>query len=94
MKIRQYARRFLREWPPVWTNMGRDRKLLRGELGVLTDAYSNNQAESAIFIVIRFRAEKFIGALLFTDCSFRTRILSLLQANTGRSIREIGDLEV
>jgi hypothetical protein len=94
MKLRQYARRILREWPPVWTGMGRDRKLLRGEVGVLTDAYSNNQAESAIFVVIRFRAEKFIGALLFTDCSCRTRILSLLQANAGRSIREIGDLEV
>jgi hypothetical protein len=74
--------------------MRRDRKLLTGEVGVLTDAYSNNQAENAIFVVIRFRAEKFFGALLFTDCSCRTQILSLLQANAGRSIREIGDLEV
>jgi hypothetical protein len=94
MKLRQYARRFLRNWPPVWIAMGRERKRIRGEVGVLTEAYSNNQAESAIFIVIRFRAESFIGVLLFSDCSWRTRILSLLQANAGRSMQEIGDLEV
>ena len=94
MKVRDIALRKIQTWPPVWTGLGRDRKVLRGEVGVLADAYSNNEAETAIFLVIRFRAQKFLGALLFNDCSCYKRMLSLLQANVGRPIREIADMEI
>ena len=94
MKVRNIALRAIRNWPPVWTGLGRDRKILRGEVGVLDEAYSNNEAETAIFIVIRYRAQKFIGALLLNDCSCAKRILSLLQSNVGRPIREIAELEI
>jgi hypothetical protein len=81
-------------WPPAWTSMGRDRKLLEGEVGVLADAYSNDVAESAIFVVIRVCADKFIGVIFLNDQSCGSQILSLLQANIGRPIQEIGDLEL
>jgi hypothetical protein len=44
-------------------------------------------AESTIFLVVRVCAKKFIGALFPKDCSCRTRILELLQANVGRRLR-------
>lgn len=91
MKIRD-AKDVIRNWPPVGTAAGRT-EVLRGEEGVLVDAYAK-KAESAIFVVIRRCAKKFIGVIFLSDCSIRTRILSLFQANLGRSLREIGDLEL
>jgi hypothetical protein len=93
MKVRD-ALNIIRNWPPVWRSIGRERKLLQGEVGVLADAYSNREAESAIFLVIRRCTQKFMGVIFLKDCSCRTRILSLLQANLGRPIKEIGDLEL
>lgn len=94
MKVRNLAVSGVRNWPPVWTGLGHDRKVLRGEIGVLADAYSNNEAETAIFVIIRIEEQKFLGVLLFSDCSHYKSILSLLQANVGRSIREIAELEI
>ena len=92
MKLR-HALNLISNWPPVWSAIGRDKGILRGEHGVLDDAYSNNAAESTIFLIIRVCAKRFIGALFLKDCSCRTRVLDLLQANVGRPVREIGDLE-
>lgn len=94
MKIRNIAPRSVRNWPPVWMGPAPEREILCGEVGVLADAYSNNETETAIFLVIRFRAQEFLGVLLFHDCSYYKRILSLLQANIGRPICEIAELEV
>ena len=79
-------------WPPAW--MGTRGHRLAGEVGVLESAYSNNAAETVIFAEIRVGAERFIGAIFLSDVSRRTRILTLLQANVGRSIEEIGSLEL
>jgi hypothetical protein len=92
MKLR-YALKVISNWPPVWTVIGREKDVLRGEVGVLDDAYSNNAAESTIFLVVRVCAKRFIGALFLKDCSCRTRVLQLLLTNIGRPMREIGDLE-
>lgn len=94
MKIRNIALHAVRNWPPVWLGLTPGREVLRGEVGVLADVYSKNETETAIFVVIRFRAREFLGALLFNDCSHYKRILSLLQANVGRPIREIAEMEV
>ena len=91
MKFRE-ARNVIRRWPPVWLALGRERKLLEGEDGVLADVYTKQQ-ESAIYVVVRKCSEKFLGVILLKDCTVQARLLNLLRANVGRPIREIGDLE-
>jgi hypothetical protein len=91
MKVRE-ALNVIRSWPPIWREVGRNSKLVQGEVGVLTDVYTKTP-ESAIFVVIRKCSHKFTGVIFLKDCSVKTRVLTLLQANVGRPIKEIGDLE-
>lgn len=81
-------------WPPVWTIIGPNHKVLRGEIGVLVDAYANSIGSNICFVVIEVGAERYLGALLFDDRAFCRQILSLLQSETGHSIREIGSLNI
>ena len=93
VKLRE-AVNVIRSWPPVWLSVGRDRKIERGEIGVLVNAYSRREPESAIFLETRRCKQKFTGVIFLKDCAWRTQLLSMLQANIGRPMREIGDLEV
>ena len=91
MKIRD-ALNVIRTWPPVWRSLGQEKRLLQGEVGVLAEVY-NKPSESAIFVVIRKCSKRFLGVIFLKDCSVQARVLSLLQANVGRPIKEIGNLE-
>ena len=91
MKVRN-AFNVIQRWPPVWREIGRNQKMLQGEVGVLADVYTK-QAESAIFVVIKQCSKRFLGVIFLKDCSLKTRFLSLLEANIGRPMKEIGDLE-
>jgi hypothetical protein len=91
MKLRE-ALNVIRSWPPIWRGVGRNSKLLHGEVGVLADVYTK-PVESAIFVVIRKCSHKFTGVIFLKDYSLKTRVLSLLEANVGRPIKDIGDLE-
>jgi hypothetical protein len=91
MKVRD-ALTVIRSWPPVWREIGQSQKVLKGEVGVLTDVYTK-ATESAIFVVIRACSQRFLGVIFLKDCSLKTRISSLLQSNIGRPMKEIGDLE-
>lgn len=97
MKLRDHSHmRFdgVSNWPPPWTVMGPGHSVLKGEFGVLTDAYTNGIGSNICFLVMEVDGERYLGALLFDDRAFCQRILALLQLNIGRSIRKIGDLNL
>jgi hypothetical protein len=65
-----------------------------GELGVLKYVHSQQGGSLRCYIVIEHEHEKYVGELLFHDQAFARRITLLLRSNIGRSIKEIGDIEI
>jgi hypothetical protein len=83
-------------WPPAWTWIdGKKGKRLKGEVGVLRKiGISEIEPTSRCFLYIEYEGASCIGCLLFDDPSFCREIAGLLQGCRGRSIAEIGDLDV
>jgi hypothetical protein len=82
-------------WPPVWTKVTENgTKTVRGEVGVLKFVHANAQLSNKCFLVIEHEREKFVGCLIFDDLQFCAQISMLLRSQSGRSIQEIGDLDI
>ena len=88
--------RGVRNWPPVWTLAARNGSVLTlmGEVGVLKYVHSNSLMSNKCFLVIDFQDEAYIGSLIFKDHSFCDQISHLLRDHIGRSIKDIGDLDL
>jgi hypothetical protein len=69
-------------------------RTLVGEVGVLKYVHSNSLMSNKCFLVIDFQDEAYIGSLIFKDHSFCGHISHLLRDHIGRSIKDIGDLDV
>jgi len=65
-----------------------------GEVGVLKYVHSNSLMSNKCFLVIDFQNEAYIGSLIFKDHAFCGQISNLLRDHVGRSIKEIGDLDL
>jgi hypothetical protein len=82
---------------PVWTqgnpSVGRP-KITRDEVGILIYIRAYEQYSTKCYLVIEYEAEHYLGVLLFDDVAFCHQITDLLQQHIGRSIGEIGDLDV
>ena len=82
-------------WPPVWTpaNPRDDKPSLHGEIGVLKNVLGQS-SKNTCFLLIAHDDGHYLGALLFDDRLFCQQICNLLQACTGRTIKEIGDSDL
>ena len=65
-----------------------------GEVGILKYVHSNSLMSNKCFLVIYFQEEAYIGSLIFKDHAFCGQISNLLRDHVGRSIKEIGDLDL
>jgi hypothetical protein len=85
-------------WPPTWTKRGEgdaSKNVLCGEIGTLAQVLpSSIEPDARVFLVIEFRENDYMGTLLFKDGAFCRYITGLLQNCIGKSIKEIGDLEL
>ena len=82
-------------WPPVWVHLRRvPVERLSGEVGVLTEAHWLADHPTRIFLRMKLNEEKYIGALLLTDAIFCSQLYAILHQHIGRSIKEIGDLDL
>ena len=77
-------------WPPFWTN---DQKRVRGELGTLVKAEFRPYLPTLILMWIRHEGEDFIGAHVRNEVLCR-QLHALIAQNIGRTIKQIGDLDV
>jgi hypothetical protein len=85
----------IRSWPPSWTSIHHDRVNKReGEIGVLTHVLKNEFIDNKIFMFIEYSGVRYSGMLIVEDAAFCDTVFNLLQSNLGRSIKEIGDLDV
>ena len=83
-------------WPPAWINNYQDDNVspLSGEIGTLERVLTNSQMKNQLFVVIRHQGFFYMGSLHFDDPSFCDALSNILKANIGRSITEIGDLDM
>ena len=81
-------------WPPVWTQMRfGDVKIVKGEVGVLIYVHAGGAVNTS-YLVIEHENQNYSGSLVFDDGPFCRQIVDLLQRYCGRSVKEIGDLQV
>jgi hypothetical protein len=82
-------------WPPIWTpaNPHNDKPRLQGEIGVLKYVICQ-LSRSTCFLMIACEGGEHIGRLIFDDGSFCQQIGKILETCTGRTIKEIGDLDL
>jgi hypothetical protein len=81
-------------WPPQWQCVSHERPVIHGELGVLEDVSMHYLISNKIFIAMDHLSERYITVLAFDDKMFARQLYALLTQQIGRSIREIGDLDL
>jgi hypothetical protein len=93
MRLRDHA--LIRNWPPVWTKFTKPiSKTVPCEIGVLSEVHFENADSKKCFLLIEHQGEFFTGALIFHDERFGHQIAALLQRQVGRSITEIGAMDL
>src|SRR6185369_7341139 len=82
-------------WPPVWSpaKPREGKKLLKGEIGVLKFTLANSASEKC-FLVIEYDNNPYVGCLICSDLAFSAQLASILHTQSGRTIKEIGDLDL
>ena len=81
-------------WPPQWKPVGLDNGVVQGELGILDDVSMHDLVGNKIFIAMEHLGGRYISVLAFDDATFAKQVYSLLLKNIGRSLREIGGLDL
>src|SRR5256714_746205 len=82
-------------WPPIWTQARKEgNKRVVGEVGVLRYVHANNKISHKCYLVIEYDREHYVGSLIFNDVAFCSQISKLLRDQVGRSVKEIGDLDL
>jgi hypothetical protein len=81
-------------WPPRLRSVANIRSEVRGEIGILEDVSMNDLIPNKIFIAVDHLAERYIALLAFDDETFAKQLYPLLLKNVGRTIREIGELDL
>ena len=85
----------MQAWPPRWTTMRRhERHRPVGEIGTLEQALMHELFDNKIFLFIEHGGFRYMGFMQFDDRAFCAQIYNLLKANLGRSIEEIGELDL
>jgi hypothetical protein len=69
-------------------------KKLRGEIGVFTGTIRHEAVPSTIFLRMEFEDESYRGFLVVGEPMFCLQIDNLLQEHVGRTIAEIGDIDL
>ena len=68
---------------------------MRGEIGTLHQALpSKIDPYTKCYLLIEVAGVPYMGTLLFEDAAFCHQLAHFLQKHIGKSIKEIGDLDV
>jgi hypothetical protein len=98
MDLRQHPgmnHRGVANWPPVWVHArGDGYKSLKGEVGVLKFVHASNGTSNKFYLVMEHEGTKYVGCLICKDVTFCFQLANLLRLQVGRTIKEIGDLDL
>jgi hypothetical protein len=83
-----------RSWPPDWLwRDGYDDTHPRGEVGILKNVICSPTADGC-FLIMEHCGAEYIGAVLLSDPRFSREIFRLLVQSSGKTIREIGEIDL
>jgi hypothetical protein len=85
-------------WPPewIWADGLRNTHMQpEGEVGILDNVrQSIVRPDSSLFLTIKHNGSVYIGRLTFDNQEFCHQMFELLMAKRGRSIKEIGQIDI
>ena len=83
-------------WPPTWLwRTGNETTHPKGEIGILKDVIpSTIEPYDRCFLVMEHCGAEYIGALLLSDPAFCREIFGVLIQNRGKTIQEIGSINL
>ena len=96
MKLRDHAGMTYQKipiWPPVWTERYGSGDVLVGEHGILKSC-AVTDLTNQLYVFMTHRGKPYVARLLFDNSEFCAVIAMVLRENRGRTLREIGDLEL
>jgi hypothetical protein len=79
-------------WPPIWVHSRTEK--VYGEVGRFTGTAVNDAVPTAIFVKMDFEKKQYMGFLTVNDAVLCRQLNKLLNQHVGRSIQEIGDLDL
>jgi len=97
MKLRDHPiliSRGVQNWPPFWVCSDRSQEDFQGEAGFLTAARHHDIGRKHFFLDMKQNDATFTSCLFFDDPAFCDQIFELLKSCVGRTIHEIGDMDV
>jgi hypothetical protein len=65
-----------------------------GEVGVLKAVWMSEKSKQTIFLAISFDGHRYVGCMTLSDVAFCYQIYGILQNHIGKTIKEIGDLDL
>ena len=83
-------------WPPIWVSGAGSKTYKKnlGEVGTLIGVILNEAAPDKLFLRMEIKSERYMGCLAFNDHVFCRQLYIFLQGHIGKSIKEIGDLDL
>lgn len=81
-------------WPPAWVRVGYDTGSIHGEVGTLVEAKCHERLSKRLFLKMRHQGGLYMGVVVVNDVGLSLQLCTLLQKHIGRTIREIGDLDI
>ena len=92
--------RGISNWPPRWHARGDGTAPhVAGEIGVLSDVIIYNpapqyQSSPQLFLFMEHHGHHYLAAVFFSDLVFCRQVGELLKKNYGRTLAEIGSLDL
>ena len=82
-------------WPPQWSNVYQAKEHWpHGEIGTLEDVWMHKLLDRCVFLHMKDDVFLYIGALYLDDRDAAMMIYHFLKSVVGRSIAEIGYLDI
>jgi hypothetical protein len=98
MKLRDHPlinSTFAQSWPPPWvSSLNGVNVTATGEVGVLKDVWMSKKSRLTIFLAISFENRRFVGCMTLSDPPFCSQLYRLLRGEVGRTIEEVGGLDL
>jgi hypothetical protein len=84
-----------KNWPPAWTTTRLDESdKPTGEIGILEKPLRPQRFTNRLFLFIVYGGFRYMASMAFDVPAFRDELYRLLKSNVGRSIKEIGDIDL
>src|SRR4030095_1634927 len=85
-----------RSWLPTWVYCGGlDNTHPRGEVGILKNVFvSSVHPSTRCYLIMEHAGGEYMGDLSISDVAFCVQIYAMLLRHCGKTIREIGDIDI